>query len=103
MSEEETTRETGDTSNRLNLTPLNMAMITIGMFINQAWTYMGLVMEGQEMKKDLAQAKLAIDCASELFRLASPFMGEEERRRLRATLADVKINFANQSKDGSSI
>jgi len=102
VSEDKTTREAGDTGNKPELTPFSLALITMGMFINQAWIYMGLVVDGQEMKKDLAQAQLAIDCASELFRLASPFMSEEERRRLRATLADVKINFANQNKDGTS-
>ncbi len=102
MSEDKTTWENGDTGEKPTLTPLGLALITIGMFINQAWIYMGLVVEGQEMKKDLAQAQLAIDCASELFRLASPFINEEDRRRLRATLADAKINFANQSKDGTS-
>jgi hypothetical protein len=65
-----------------------------------AWIHMGLVANPltQRIVKDLPQARLAIDCAAALVEQLQPHLDEREKRELRTLLANLRINYVEQSK-----
>ncbi len=65
-----------------------------------AWQRLGLMMDPQTGKihRDMAQAQVAIDAVAYLVEQVRDKVGEEQRRALEATLADLRINFVQQSK-----
>lgn len=65
-----------------------------------AWIHMGLVANPltQLVVKDLPQARLAIDCAAALVEQLQPHLDDREKRELRTLLANLRINYVEQSK-----
>jgi hypothetical protein len=65
---------------------------------DQAWMHMGIVANPATglIAKDMAKAKLAIDCAQFLADKVSPHLDEEERREIRTLIANLQINFVQR-------
>ncbi len=64
-----------------------------------AWTYMGLIRDpvsGKELK-DLEQARLAVDAFEAVTKVAKRTMSEKEAREMERALADLKMNYVQQS------
>ncbi len=65
----------------------------------RAWIHMGLVVNPATnlVAKDLAQARLAIDCIGGLVEQIAPAAAKPERDEMERMLADLRINFVGQS------
>jgi hypothetical protein len=65
-----------------------------------AWIAMGLVADPvtQEVEKDLDEARILIDSAAELATRVEPMVDDSIRRELRTMVANLRMNFVNQSK-----
>jgi hypothetical protein len=78
----------------------------VGLYVNQlqeiAWSRMGLTPNPTSgtMERDLADARLAIDCASDLIARLDPFLDATTRRDLQNLLATLRMNFVQQSGKG---
>jgi hypothetical protein len=61
----------------------------------KAWAYMDLVVhpETQKHKKDLTEAKLAIDAMDALFRLAEAHLSSEQKKEIQYRLTNLRLNF----------
>jgi hypothetical protein len=79
----------------------------IGLFISllslKAWQDMGLriVPGADKIEKDFERAQMAIDCIAYLIDRLEPHVSNGEKTRLRNLLADLQINFVQQSSKGS--
>lgn len=64
----------------------------------RAWVHMGLIANPTDNKvaKDLAQARLAIDCIAALVEKLSPAVPTKERDELQHMLTDLRLNFVQQ-------
>lgn len=71
-----------------------------GMIAEQAWYHLGVrLAPGQkEPKKDLVQARIAIDTVAYISEQLEPHIEENVRKALKATISDLKINFVRQSQ-----
>jgi len=72
---------------------------SIRMLYEQAWASLGLVPDpgtGQ-IKKDLTQARVAVDCVDFLVKQLEPYASPEEKRDLRSLLTTLRLNYVNQS------
>jgi hypothetical protein len=65
-----------------------------------AWQRLGLMMDMHTGKvhRNLSDARVAIDVFGYIVEQISGDLPEEHRRALRSTLADLRINFVEQSK-----
>lgn len=72
--------------------------LTVLSLENKAWAYMDLIAhpETQKHKKDLKQAKLAIDTIDALFKMLEPELNPEQKKDLQNRLTNLKLNFAKQ-------
>lgn len=79
---------------------LSLLKICISILSGGAWSWLGLTAHPQtgKIKRDLQQAKLAIDSISLLFNQIEDKLSELERKEIKALLADLQINYVNQSK-----
>lgn len=64
----------------------------------KAWAYLGIVMhpETQKVKKDINEAKLAIDSIDALFKLIEPMLSNDEKKDIQVKLANLRLNFARE-------
>lgn len=78
----------------------NLLKWFISILIGNTWVWLGLVKHPQTQKinKDLPQAKISIDCINFLYKEIESFLSELEKREIRSILAELQINFVNQSK-----
>lgn len=65
-----------------------------------AWIALGLVADpaSGEPKKDLAQAKIAIDTAAFVASQVEAELDEDTRRELKRVVSDLQVNFVRQSQ-----
>jgi len=79
---------------------LSLLKICISILSGGAWSWLGLTAHPQtgKIKRDLQQAKLAIDSISLLLNQIEDKLNELERKEIKALLADLQINYVNQSK-----
>lgn len=79
---------------------IGMAKLCISMLFGTAWQYLGMAMHPKKgiVVKDLAQAKLAIDCGTALLELIQKLLPEAEAREFNRVLSDLKMNFVSQSQ-----
>lgn len=77
--------------------------VLISLFINilsaKAWQHMGLQVKPgtDKIEKDLELAKLAISSVEALIEKLEPQINEDEKKKLKALLTDLQINFAKQA------
>lgn len=88
-----------ETEERL-LTIPELVRLRILEFAQFAWIRMGLLANPatQKVDKDLPQARLAIDCAAALAEQLQPHLDDHEKRELQTLLANLRINYVEQSK-----
>jgi hypothetical protein len=74
--------------------------LSINMLHEVAWVKLGLVPNPvtQKIEKDLAQARLAIDCAADLVRHLEPHVDANARRDLQNLISTLRMNFVQQSQ-----
>jgi hypothetical protein len=79
---------------------LSAYVATLG---SQAFVWMGLLKDpiSGKVRKDMAQAKVAIDVCEFLIGQIDPKLGEQDRRELARMLSDLKVNFVSQSRTES--
>jgi hypothetical protein len=79
---------------------LSAYVATLG---SQAFVWMGLLKDpiSGKVRKDMAQAKIAIDVCEFLVGKIEPKLGEGDRRDMQRMLSDLKVNFVNQSQGGA--
>jgi hypothetical protein len=65
----------------------------------QAWIKMGLWKDPVlgELRTDLPQAKIAIDCVAALAEVLKPHISDSQRRDLERLLTDLRLNFVQRS------
>lgn len=61
----------------------------------KAWAYLGLIghPETKKLKKDLNEARLAIDAIDTLFKLLEPLLNDEEKKDIQTRLTNLRLNF----------
>lgn len=85
-----------------NLPPVDVYSLVksfIGILGAHAWQWLGLVknpVTGQ-MEKDLSQAKVAIDSIRTLIQQIEDKLEPTEQRELKGLIADLQINYVQQS------
>jgi hypothetical protein len=84
------------------LTALEMVGLYIGQLQEIAWSRMGLTPNPTSgtIERDLADARLAIDCAADLVGRIMPLLDATTRRELETMLANLRLNFVQQSGKG---
>jgi hypothetical protein len=96
---------TGPTGEAQSLPPIT-AQELVGLYINQlqeiAWSRMGLTPNPTSgtIERDLTDARLAIDCAADLIGRIEPLLDAGAQRDLRTMLANLRLNFVQQSGKG---
>jgi hypothetical protein len=74
--------------------------LCVNMLHEVAWVKLGLVPSpiSQKIERDLAQARLAIDCAADLVRRLDPHLDADARRDLQNLISTLRMNFVTQSQ-----
>ena len=74
-------------------------LMSIDILHQGSWIAMGLVADPSthEMKRDLEQARIAIDCVGYLASKVEPDLDDRTRRELKSLVSDLQINFVQQS------
>jgi len=72
----------------------------LGIITEKAWQTMGLRTKPgtDKIEADFGQARIAIDTAGFLAEKLQPHLPDDEKRRLEALVADLKLNFVRLSK-----
>ncbi|MEP6754670.1 MAG: DUF1844 domain-containing protein [Chthonomonadales bacterium] len=74
-------------------------LMSIDILHQGSWISMGLVADPAtgEMKRDLEQARIAIDCVGYLALKVDSQLDDHTRRELKNLVSDLQINFVQQS------
>ena len=77
----------------------DLVRVFIGELSARAWVHMGLIVDPATklIARDLAQARLAIDCVAGLVEQLAPVAEKGERDELERLLADLRLNYVRQS------
>lgn len=72
----------------------------IGSLADKAWECMGIRLPAgaKEVKKDMEQAKLAVDTVAFLVEKLNPKLSDEEKKMTEMLVSDLKINFVKQKE-----
>ena len=64
----------------------------------KAWAYLGLTghPETGKPKKDLAEAKIAIDAIVSLLKIVENMLSPDEKREIQDQLTNLRLNFAGK-------
>ncbi|MCX7994892.1 MAG: DUF1844 domain-containing protein [candidate division WOR-3 bacterium] len=73
-------------------------LMTILSLEGKAWAYLGLTAhpETQKPKKDLNEARLAIDSIEALYKLLEPALTSDEKRDIQVRLTNLRLNFVRE-------
>uniref|UniRef100_A0A7C4XBE0 DUF1844 domain-containing protein n=1 Tax=candidate division WOR-3 bacterium TaxID=2052148 RepID=A0A7C4XBE0_UNCW3 len=73
-------------------------LMTILSLEGKAWAYLGLIShpETQKPKKDLNEAKLAIDSIDAIFKLIESSLSPEEKKDIQVRLTNLRLNFVKE-------
>ncbi len=76
----------------------DILIMTILSLEGKAWSYLGLIAhpETKKQKKDLNEAKLAIDSIESLFKLMEPILTNEEKKDIQVRLTNLRLNFVKE-------
>jgi len=76
----------------------DILLMTILSLEGKAWAYLGLIShpETQKPKKDLNEAKLAIDSIDMLFKLMAPLLNNDEKKDIQNRLTNLRLNFVKE-------
>lgn len=95
LSEEELRKQFEEAMAKLTVPELVVDMIVS--LASLGFQKMGLPEEANAEYKDLAQAKIAIDCADSLAASVMEHLPEEVKEPVKNTIANLKMNFAQSS------
>jgi len=75
----------------------------ISILNGHAWQWMGLVVNPltKQVERDLAQARVAIDCVEALLKQVEAGLPGPQAKQLRQALADLRVNFVKQSSQAA--
>ncbi len=73
----------------------DILIMTILSLEGKAWAYLGLIghPETKKLKKDLNEARLAIDAIEALFKLMGSLLNDEEKKDIQNRLTNLRLNF----------
>ncbi len=73
----------------------DILIMTILSLEAKAWAYLGLIghPETKKLKKDLNEARLAIDSIEALFKLMESLLNDEEKKDIQTRLTNLRLNF----------
>ena len=76
----------------------DLIFMTIYSLEGKAWAYLGLTShpETQKPKKNLEEAKLAIDCIDVLYKLIEDRLELEEKKDIQVRLTNLRLNFVKE-------
>ncbi len=76
----------------------DILFMTILSLEGKAWSYLGLMAhpETRKPKKDLTEAKLAIDSIETIFKLLEPNLSNEEKKDIQVRLTNLRLNFVKE-------
>lgn len=80
------------------ITTSGILQMTWGLLSERAWIDMGMVADPGtgEVKKQISEAKLAIDVLGDLARHLEPLASADERREIQTVLTNLRLNFVRQ-------
>ncbi len=93
-----------DETSRADREPLDVYMMLTAMLeqiASVAWQKLGLqpdIMTGK-IEQDLAQAKVAIDVASEVAAHLEAKLDDEDRRQIQGMVRDLRINWVQKNTE----
>ncbi len=75
-----------------------LLLMTIFSLEGKAWAYLGLTAhpETKKPKKDLHEAKIAIDSIDVIFKLLEPSLTNEEKKDIQVRLTNLRLNFVKE-------
>lgn len=75
-----------------------IAYMTIISLESKAWAYLDLIAhpETQQHHKDLAEAKIAIDCMDALYKTIETGLDPDEKKDIQVRLTNLRLNFAQK-------
>ncbi len=81
------------------ITVYGLLRMSVGMYAQQAWIHMGLRMDPstQKTEQNMPLAKVAIDTVAFVVEQLQPDLTPEEKRELDSLVADLRINYVQQS------
>lgn len=84
------------------ITTAGILQMTWGLLSERAWIDMGMVPDPGtgEIKKQIEEAKLAIDVLGDLARHLEPRAAPEEKREIQTILTNLRLNFVRQRESG---
>ncbi|MEO0135922.1 MAG: DUF1844 domain-containing protein [candidate division WOR-3 bacterium] len=90
-----------ETSEQLLEEPIpvkDILLMTILSLEGKAWAYLGLTAhpETKKPKKDLNDARLAIDAIDALYKLLEPVLANDEKKDLQVRLTNLRLNFVRE-------
>ena len=102
QAEEPKAEEQPAAEERAGLPPVDVDSLLksfIGLLAAHAWQWLGLVKNPvtDQMERDLAQAKVAVDSISALIGQLEGKLDPSEQNDLQGLLSDLRINFVQQS------
>lgn len=73
----------------------DILIMTILSLEGKAWAYLGLIghPETKKLKKDMNEARLAIDSIEALFKLMESLLNDEEKKDIQTRLTNLRLNF----------
>ncbi len=105
MSEKEVNEQNGQNMSpeeaMAKMSSYDVASTMIMMLAQKAWISLGLIAPtpgATEMKKDLDQAKFAIDAISAVYELLKDKVSHEESSQIQAMLTNLRLNFVSSNK-----
>lgn len=105
MEEQQQSQSEESTQEQVRQEPVDVTTVALWMIEEmqaQAWMKMGLWKDpvSGELRTDLPQAKIAIDCVAALAEVLKPHISDSQRRDLERLLTDLRLNFVQRSSSG---
>jgi len=91
----------GGTEQTVPLDVYTILRLSIAQLESMAWQMMGLRPDPftSQVRKDIAQARLAIDAAAALVDQLAPHVQKTETREYQTALTNLRLNFVSHSGD----
>lgn len=104
MEEQQHTQSEQTTQQEEQAQPQSADVVTVALWMieelqAQAWIKLGLWKDpvSGELRAELPQAKIAIDCVAALTEVLKPHITDSQRRDLERLLTDLRLNFVQRS------
>lgn len=77
---------------------IDYVYLTLLSLETKAWAYLDFVVhpETQKHKKDLNEARLAIDAINALFKIVEEQLNPEQKKDIQTRLTNLRLNFAKE-------